>query len=263
MTSFGAHNHRLVHVLDRNGACELSHLVFVDDLAILCESLVLGVDPVLGLLNVSVLKLFEIVVLIALRLVSCITIALVNKVKRGIVDLGLFGRLSSGLHHGVLDLILVLLVDLLELGLNELVISRLAIPVRLLDLLEVLEHVSLLDLVIAGKVVPPLPLANVQGSENDSERDKCGQVEREGGQVAIVAVAHKLSIGRVDQLDNHDVVARVGSQPEEDEVGAEHLVVTLRLQLGLLVRSEGLLTCRGRSVAPRHIVQVAHRVDLE
>lgn len=74
---------------------------------------------------------------------------------------------------------------------------------------------------------------------------------------------HSIHSIAVDKLNYHDIVTKIESKPDKNEVGPVDFVVTFRFDLVVFVGGKSFLASRRGSVAPRYIVQVAHGVDLE
>ena len=222
LTSAG--NNRRVHVLDGHIACEVLYDRLIHHSAVSLALLVLSVNPIFSLLDASRLKLLKVVVFITLVLLIFLFLPLAHKRKSLIMNARHLMR-ESRLLRFTNDFLLVLLVDLVKLFLHLLIISRLAVLRILLDRLQVGDHVSEAHLVLLAAVVAALPLADVDGGEEHSENHESAKIQREASQVARVTVAIGCPTGRVDKLNDSNVVCHVRSEPPEHEIRPENLVV--------------------------------------
>ena len=99
------------------------------------------------------------------------------------------------------------------------------------------------DVVFLRAIVAEFPLQDVNGGEGDTEDDEGSKIEGEVCKVAGVSVDDAYVISRaVNELLNHDVVADVGGEPDEDEVRSEDLVVAFSLGLIILIVGESFLS---------------------
>ena len=233
----GTHDNRLVEVADIDALSEVPDGALVDNVTSLLPTLVLSVDSILGLFNISVTEFIEIVVFVVLLVLFAIFLS--HEEKGGVVNPRLLVLVALTFHVvvGALnlnlagpDLVLVQLVNLPDFFIHDLIISGLSILGLFLDLFELALQVSPLDSVLGAAVVAALPFADVNGSEDYAEGNKTGQVKREIDEVAIVCVSVDIVwtfTATSSHFNDQDVVAKVESEPDEHKVGAEDFIVGL------------------------------------
>ena len=155
------HHNRLIHVFKRDVAGQVLQDLLLHNLTFPLAPLVLRVDPILSLLNISFLKLFEVVVCVIFLLL--LGVLPVNESKC-LIEKAL-AILVMARFHSSLNVVFVRLIDPVELLIHNLVVSRFSLLVLLFDLLEVLDEISLADLVLGVAIIEPLPLTDIDSGE--------------------------------------------------------------------------------------------------
>ena len=115
------------------------------------------------------------------------------------------------------------------------------------------------------EVITDLPLYDVQSGKYYSEDDNTGKVHWEAVKNSESTVIDLVLVARLAKLQDNNKIKTISTKPEEQEVSPVGLVINLSflLHIGLRTKSFGAWRSCGRSITPRNVMQVGHRVDAE